>query len=104
MKQKQAAGCRITGIDVFADISMPVMDGLESTRQIRAFEKGAPEKCERVTIVALTGVAQADVQRDAIGSGMDIFLTKPVRLNTIKTILKNGIKLGNDVSSPPCQI
>ncbi|RDW78986.1 hybrid sensor histidine kinase/response regulator [Aspergillus mulundensis] len=83
----------LMGIDAFTDISMPVMDGLESTRQIRAFEKSVGS-CERATIVALTGVAQADVQRDAIGSGMDLFLAKPVQLNTIKNILKNGIQPG----------
>ena len=72
---------------------MPIMDGLESTRRIRAFEKGT-EMHKRATIVALTGVAQADIHRDAISSGMDLFLTKPVRMNTIKGILKNGIEPG----------
>lgn len=67
---------------------MPVMDGLESTQQIRAFENTL-EKHERATIVALTGVAQADLQREAIGSGMDLFLTKPVRLNTILNVIMN---------------
>lgn len=72
---------------------MPIMDGLESTRRIRAFEKGT-EKHKRATIVALTGVAQADVQRDAFSSGMDLFLTKPVHMKTIKSILENGIEPG----------
>jgi FixJ family two-component response regulator len=42
-------------------------------------------------IVALTGVAQADMERDAIGSGMDIFLTKPVRLDVLGPIISRKI-------------
>ncbi|CAG8908399.1 unnamed protein product [Penicillium egyptiacum] len=72
---------------IFMDISMPIMDGLESTRRIREFEKTLETKF-RVRIAALTGVAQTDMQRDAIGSGMDLFLTKPVRLNSLVPIIK----------------
>jgi CheY-like chemotaxis protein len=73
---------------------MPVMDGLESSRQIRAFERTLV-KHDRATIIALTGVAQADVQRDAMASGMDFFLTKPARLDTISLIIKKcqGVKI-----------
>lgn len=42
-------------------------------------------------IVALTGVAQADVERDAIGSGMDTFLTKPVRMDVLGPIISRKI-------------
>lgn len=66
---------------------MPVMDGLESTRRIREYEKTLETK-PRVTIAALTGVAQADKQRDATGSGMDLFLTKPIRMNSLLPIIK----------------
>lgn len=66
---------------------MPIMDGLESTRRIRDFEKTLGTTF-RVTIAALTGVAQADTQRDAIGSGMDLFLTKPIRLNSLVPVIK----------------
>ncbi|KAF7518077.1 hypothetical protein PCG10_000651 [Penicillium crustosum] len=72
---------------IFMDISMPIMDGLESTRRIRDFEKTLGTTF-RVTIAALTGVAQADTQRDAIGSGMDLFLTKPIRLNSLVPVIK----------------
>jgi signal transduction histidine kinase/CheY-like chemotaxis protein len=72
---------------IFMDISMPIMDGLESTRRIREFEKTLETK-PPVRIAALTGVAQADMQRDAIGSGMDLFLTKPVRLKSLVPIIK----------------
>ncbi|KAJ5561846.1 hypothetical protein N7535_003691 [Penicillium sp. DV-2018c] len=72
---------------IIMDISMPVMDGLEATRRIREFEKAIESKM-RTTIVALTGVAHADMQRDATGSGMDMFLTKPVRLSSLVPIIQ----------------
>ncbi|KAJ5799048.1 uncharacterized protein N7503_006553 [Penicillium pulvis] len=77
---------------VLMDISMPVMDGLESTRQIRHFE-GTLKPHARVVIVALTGVAQVDTQRDAMASGMDLFLTKPVRLQTILQVIQDHTEL-----------
>ncbi|KAK5806256.1 hypothetical protein VI817_000514 [Penicillium citrinum] len=71
---------------------MPVMDGLESTRQIRRFE-GTLKPHNRVAIIALTGVAQIDTQRDAMASGMDLFLTKPVRLQTIIQVIQDYTEL-----------
>lgn len=70
---------------------MPVMDGLESARQIRIFESQS-HITEPVKIVALTGVAQDDLQRDTIRSGMDGFMTKPARMkNLIPLIEDTGI-------------
>ena len=64
------------------------MDGLESTRQIRAFENTLHQH-SRTMIVALTGVAQTDVERDAMGSGMDLFLTKPMRFKSLSQIIQD---------------
>jgi CheY-like chemotaxis protein len=73
------------------DISMPVMNGLEAARRIRHFEQTSGAQ-NPVRIVALTGVAQEDLQRDAIRSGMDTFLTKPARLeNLVPLINDSGI-------------
>ncbi|KAJ5786896.1 uncharacterized protein N7503_012108 [Penicillium pulvis] len=75
---------------ILMDISMPIMDGIESTRRIREFEKTLENK-RRTMILALTGVAQAETERDAIGSGMDAFLTKPARLNGLRPIIKERL-------------
>ncbi|KAJ6125777.1 hypothetical protein N7523_003397 [Penicillium sp. IBT 18751x] len=74
---------------ILMDISMPIMDGLESARRIREFEikSGADN---HVKIVALTGVAQTELQRDTIGSGMDMFLTKPVRMESLVPIIEES--------------
>ncbi|PYH92924.1 hypothetical protein BO71DRAFT_11876 [Aspergillus ellipticus CBS 707.79] len=77
---------------VLMDISMPVMDGLESTRRIRDFERTLENK-DRTAILALTGVAQAEVERDAMRSGMDTFLTKPVRLDRLGPIIREKIAI-----------
>lgn len=70
---------------------MPVMDGLDATKHIRNFEKEENLRRDKaVTIIALTGLGQADVQSDAIGSGMDLFLTKPVPLKTLAPLIKGA--------------
>ncbi|KAK7950870.1 uncharacterized protein PG986_006598 [Apiospora aurea] len=63
------------------------MDGLESTRRIREFEH---TKAHRpATVIALTGLASEDVQREAYASGIDVFMTKPVRLKTLEDTISN---------------
>jgi len=67
------------------DVNMPVMDGFEATRAIRRFE--SLSGCPRATIVAVTGLGDASAQEEASASGMDLFLTKPVKLKEITAIL-----------------
>lgn len=75
---------------VLMDISMPVMDGFEATRRIRALE--AERGLSRCHVFALTGLASASAQQEAFASGIDLFLTKPVRLKELNKILEmNGI-------------
>ncbi|EOA91715.1 uncharacterized protein SETTUDRAFT_86875 [Exserohilum turcica Et28A] len=78
---------------VLMDINMPVMDGLEATRQIRAHE--IRHNLPKVTIIALTGVADTDIQQEANSSGINLFLIKPVRLADLEVILK-GVVTGQD--------
>ena len=61
---------------------MPVMDGLEATRQLRALP--ALSGAWRPYIVALTANAlQADSDA-CIASGMDAYMSKPVTLEALK--------------------
>lgn len=69
---------------VLMDLSMPVMGGLESTRQIRQFEKKMG--LGRCCIVALTGLASAQDQLDAADAGVDMYLVKPVKFADIKRV------------------
>lgn len=72
---------------VLMDISMPIMDGLTSTRKIRAFEaeRGIEPPS---TIIALTGLASAEAQEDALDAGINQFLVKPVKFGELKGLLR----------------
>ena len=70
---------------VLMDISMPVMDGMESTRRIREFEK--ENGLQRTNVIALTGLASAQAQQEAESAGVDVFLPKPVKFAELKKLL-----------------
>jgi len=79
---KEANGC----FDViFMDISMPIMDGIESTRHIRRYERESA--VEPVALIALTGAANPNTRQEAFSSGIDLFLTKPVPMKSLKVML-----------------
>lgn len=70
---------------VVMDLGMPVLDGLEAARRIRAFP-GGPE----VHLIAVTGWGQAqDIQRTT-EAGFDAHLTKPPDLDQLTRILVAG--------------
>lgn len=70
---------------ILMDIQMPVMDGLEATRQIRAWEAG--NGLSRLPIAALTANAFAEDSRKCREAGMDDFLAKPVNLAALKALM-----------------
>lgn len=79
---------------IFMDISMPVMDGFEATRAIRALEErrqaaegGGGEGGGGATIVALTGLSSPRDESEALASGVDLFLTKPVSFKEVGRVL-----------------
>ncbi|KAB5522166.1 hsp90-like protein [Coniochaeta sp. 2T2.1] len=69
-----------------ADISMPVMDGLECSRRAREFERA--RQLRPCKIIALTGLSGTLVQQDAFASGVDVFLTRPVTLKSVVDTLE----------------
>ncbi|GIX00079.1 MAG: hypothetical protein KatS3mg111_3411 [Pirellulaceae bacterium] len=66
---------------VLMDIQMPELDGLEATRRIRAAEHPG---AWRQTIIALTAHATHGDRQQCLEAGMDGFLVKPVRLDTLR--------------------
>jgi CheY-like chemotaxis protein len=68
---------------VLMDIHMPVMDGLSSTRQIRAL----PGERGRVPIVALTADVMNDVADQAMAAGMNAYLSKPLQKTQLQAVM-----------------
>jgi two-component system cell cycle response regulator DivK len=58
---------------IFMDLKMPVMDGWDAVRAIRA---EFPE--ERIPIIAITAQALAGDERKALAAGCDDYLAKPI--------------------------
>ncbi|KAJ5707813.1 hypothetical protein N7488_007614 [Penicillium malachiteum] len=65
---------------IFMDIQMPNLDGLQSTRLIREMGYSAP-------IVALSAFAEESNVKDCMDSGMDMFISKPIRRPALKQVL-----------------
>jgi CheY-like chemotaxis protein len=68
---------------------MPVMDGMAATQEIRKLEHTRRQR--PCLIIALTGLSSATSRQEALSSGMDMVLTKPVRLKDIQKILDNWV-------------
>ena len=69
---------------IFMDISMPNMDGKEATRQIRLMEA---ELDKHTPMVALTAHALDGDEDTMLSSGLDHYLTKPLRKPVIRTMI-----------------
>ena len=66
---------------ILMDIQMPVMDGFDATRTIRAWEKG--NKYDHVPIIALTAHATAGYREKCLECGMDDYVTKPINKRSL---------------------
>ena len=71
---------------ILMDMMMPVMDGLDATREIRKFELDYGQR--RVPIVALTANAMPSHEDACRAAGMDDFLSKPIRKAELLKALK----------------
>lgn len=75
---------------VFMDISMPIMNGHEATRAIRRFEEsGTVGIPRRSFVVALTGNSSSTDREEAMESGCDMYMTKPMRMAEIGRLLED---------------
>lgn len=67
---------------IFMDVQMPNLNGLESTRLIRQSGYTAP-------IVALSAYSEDTNIKECLESGMNDFISKPIRRPRLKQVLKN---------------
>jgi CheY-like chemotaxis protein len=118
-----AAAARTAYDLVFMDCRMPEMDGFEATRAIRADEEkagamgstyrkgGADEgrpRPSRLPIIALTANVMTDDQQTCLAAGMDGHLSKPVRLEELRSTLARWLgpsvsQAGSSSSGPACR-
>lgn len=74
---------------ILMDIMMPVMDGLDATRAIRAMER---EDCRTVPIVAMSANAFDDDLKKSVECGMNGHLSKPVEVDKLYQTLDQVIR------------
>ena len=74
---------------VLMDVQMPVMNGYEATRQIRALNDPA---LAGITILAMTANAFDEDRKKAQECGMDGFLTKPIVIEELIGVLQKNLK------------
>ncbi|OAL47145.1 hypothetical protein IQ07DRAFT_682628 [Pyrenochaeta sp. DS3sAY3a] len=70
---------------ILMDMSMPVLDGMSATAQIRQYEKS--NNLPRCLIIALTGLASPSAKLEAWNSGIDHFMTKPINFKALENLL-----------------
>ena len=74
---------------VLMDLTMPVLDGWEATRQLRAEEATA-----EIPIIALTAHALKEDRQRALEAGCTHFLTKPVDIKQLQATLREVLSDG----------
>ncbi|TVR17903.1 MAG: PAS domain S-box protein, partial [Planctomycetota bacterium] len=70
---------------ILMDVQMPDWDGLQATTAIRAFER--EHHLPRTPIIAVTATAMHGDHERCIQAGMDDYLSKPIRMEVLKTML-----------------
>lgn len=69
---------------IFMDIMMPVMDGLEATKEIRRLSR---RDCQEIPIIAMSANAFDEDVKKSLASGMNGHLSKPIDLAKLEEVL-----------------
>ena len=71
---------------ILMDVQMPVMDGCEATRRIRASGK---EDSVTIPIIAVTANAFAEDISTVLAAGMNMHISKPIDIKKLCNVLSN---------------
>ncbi|KWT85887.1 GAF domain-containing hybrid sensor histidine kinase/response regulator [Candidatus Magnetominusculus xianensis] len=77
---------------ILMDVQMPVMDGLEATRQIRKLESSIGG---RITIIALTASVMREEKASYIRKGVDAVVEKPIEIENLLSTIE--LTVGDDI-------
>ena len=83
---------------IWMDVRMPVMDGVEATRQIRASEGG-----HEVKIAAVTASGYTSERSEILAAGMDDYIRKPYRSAEVFECIARHLGIHYDVSKPAAE-
>jgi len=72
---------------ILLDIQMPVMDGVEATKLIRA---GSTAKAS-IPIIAMTAFAMVGDKEKFLSAGMDDYISKPVDMSELKEVIERTL-------------
>jgi osomolarity two-component system sensor histidine kinase NIK1 len=78
---------------ILMDVQMPIMGGFEATQHIREWEL---ESGHRTPIVALTAHAMIGDREKCIASGMDDYVSKPLRFNELMTAINKSVTINHN--------
>lgn len=81
---------------VLMDCQMPEMDGFQATAAIRAWE--AASRISRIPIVAMTAHAMPGDRERCLASGMDDYISKPISLAGLETVVSKWIEINRAAS------
>ncbi len=74
---------------ILMDVQMPVMNGYDATRAIRALDRA---DAGRIPIIAMTANAFAEDEKEALKAGMNIHLAKPVDIDLLKNVISQCVR------------
>lgn len=74
---------------IFMDVMMPIMDGYEATKQIRALDK---KDAKTIPIIAMTANAFNDDKQECLNAGMDAHIAKPINVKNLRDTMISFIK------------
>ncbi|HYZ15107.1 MAG TPA: response regulator [Candidatus Acidoferrum sp.] len=80
---------------VLMDVHMPEMDGFAAAQAIREAER---ETGKHVIIIALTANALAGDRRACLDAGMDDYLSKPLRVQALRSMLERWLPVQREIS------
>ena len=79
---------------ILMDVQMPVMNGHETARAIRALER---EDAGRIPIIAMTANAFSEDEKAALDAGMDAHVAKPLNMDLLKKVIRQCVRRKEDL-------